>query len=269
MEKIDAVTYKVTASHSGGAMAAGTYQYDFTPVLSDATQLKKVTLAVKVTDSKKPVSASFKVQKGSSIDLGRRLDTAYTWKVTANAVNTQIADVTLKKIMLGDKAVDLSSFQLTKQLDDAGTVSGVTIAASFNAELTAGKSYKLYFEVTPKTAGQTLAPSEVCVTVKPKESTPKFTVNRKSAVINMVSNTSVRYLIRPAQDGVTIAESTNVSTNIPEGAFLVTENAKGDYTIRLIDSTKVKKNKTYTFKFKVRVEGGTRTVTQSISIKVK
>ena len=265
----DGISYIVKAAYTEN-MKLGTYQYDLIPELTNGEKLKKITLKVKVTESKKPVNANLKVQKGGSIDLVKRNSTGYTYQVSSSVQNTYIKDIALSRVMLGNQTIDTEVFETAVTKQD-GQVREIHVRAKEGAELLAGKKYKLIFAVQPATDKCELASAETSVTITPKEGSLSLNVNMKSAVLNRnVAGMTLIYKVQPKDSNVKIAEIELVSDKTStSGAFEVSENAFGNKEIKIADKTKVTKNKTYTLKFKVRAEGGKKYSVQSLKIKIQ
>lgn len=269
LEKVDERNYKVKAVYSP-TMQKGTYKYEITPELSDGTKLKKVTLSVKVTTANKAANATLKAQKGSKIELINRTETGFVYKVSSTVKGTYIKEVRLKEIELGKDIADISLFNVTVNKVD-GIVDTVEVSASEHGNLLAGKKYKLTFEVIPAISATQLAAAEMAVTIAPKESKLQLNANLKSAVLyRNISDVKVEYKVIPKMAGVEIETMEYVPSNkVPEGAFEITQISNGSYRIRILDKTKVTAKKSYKLSFKVKAKGGTKTVTQSVTIKVQ
>ena len=269
LQKLDEVTYKVKVTAPSGVVK-GTYKYEITPELSDGTALKKVTFTVKVTTSNKPAGATMKALKGSKIELISRETTKYEYTVQSTVKGTYIKDISLQKVELDNELKDPSLFDV-KVNKEEGAVSTVEISAPGAANLLSGQKYKLTFVVTSATTGQDLEPSQVSVTVVPKESKLQLIANIKSAVLyRNVSTWEVKYSVTPKMDGVKIQTMEYVpDSKVPEGAFEVIPIGTGVYKIRIKDETKVVSGKTYKLNFKVMAKGGTKAVVQSLSVKVQ
>lgn len=269
LEKVNERTYIVKAVYSE-QMQKGTYKYSIVPELSDGTKLKKVTLTVKVTTANKAAGASLKVQKGSKIDLISRASTKYEYKVTPTVMGTYIKEMRLRKVELGNDPVDSSFFEVEVNKQE-GVVSSIEISASENGKLIVGEKYKFTFEAVPATVGGEMEASQVSVTISPKESRLQLNANVKTAVLyRNITNTEVLYKLTPKADGVEIGKMEYVPTNkVPEGAFEVTQTDTGAYLIRIADKTKVTAKKSYKLTFKVMAKGGTKAVTQNLTIKVQ
>jgi len=269
LEKIDEVTYIARASWQPN-MQKGSYKYDIIPKLSDGTEMKKVSLTVKVSTSNKAASATWKAQKGSMIELTRRDSTKYVYGITPTVKGTFIKEAVLKDVKLGNVSVENNPFDVKVNMQN-DVVETVEIAASEEGVFAAGKKYKLVFAVTPATEAEELASAEVSITVTPKESTLKLNANVKSATLyRNILGMTLTYKVTPKTTGVKIAEMKYVpDSKVPEGAFDIKEIATGSYEITIKDRTKVAKNKEYLLKFSVLAEGGSKTVTQTVKIKVK
>lgn len=269
LEKNTDGTYTVKAAYAA-AMTKGTYKYEIMPELSDGTKLKKVTLSVKVTTAAKVANASLKAQKGSKIDLISRTSTKYVYTVSPTVKGTYIKNVVLKKAEIGNAAVPTTLFDV-KINEQNGVVSTIEVSASEEGEFLSGKKYKLTFEITPATDAQELNVAEVKVTVTLKESTLKLNTNMNTAVLyRNIPYVKAVYKVTPKTADIEIGKMEYVpSTGVPEGAFEIVQTNTGTYQIRIADKAKVKSGKSYKLNFKVQAEGGTKTVTQKLTIKVQ